>query len=198
MSLYWRHTNLEKNYWSIESGPSINPDPPEDFRVQYLPEELQLYIRGKEGIYGGALAKSVVKLPAQNTVMQLSLMVKFGPDLKAYGQVLELDTKFTDSEGYTYPGDYQILVQGWQPQIGNPWFNWGEPLKLQLDSWNPLRVIYDLNYKDKTIRINGSDPIPATQEGWDSGEIVNQLQLCSNSKAGFHTVRYQNIVVGVQ
>lgn len=198
MSLFWRYTEMEQRYWSIETGPSINPDPPEDFRIQHTRSELQIYLRGKKGVYGGALAKSIAPLPGQSFKMQLSLELYFDESLLAYGQVLEMDTKFTDSEGFTYPGDYQILVASGQPQIGNPWFDWGEPIKLIPNIWRSFTVDYDLDYAAKTISINESAPIPAVVEGWETGEIVNQLQLCSNSIAGFHVVRYGKISVGVR
>lgn len=198
MSLFWRYNNLEAIGWTAEMGPSINPDPPEDFRLQRTGSELQIYLRGKEGVYGGALAKGVELLPAESSHLQLSLEVQFDEALLEYGQVLEMDTKFTDSRGWTYPGDFQILVSNGQPQIGNPWFDWGEPVELLEDKWMRFVIRYKLDYREHSISINDSRPLRASQEGWAYNQIVNQLQLCSNSRAGFHTVRYREITVGVQ
>lgn len=193
--LRWIYTDLEASLWTSESGPSINPAPPEDFQVQYTGKELQLFLRGAAGVYGGALAKGVQKLPTQSKKMQLSLEVFFCQDLLEFGQVLEMDTKVTDCEGWTYPGDFQLLVPSWQPQIGNPWFNYGEPKTLFAGIWNRIKVAYELDYKNHTIRINNSDPLPAKQEGWAPAEIVSQLQLCSNGQEDYHTVYYNNIAI---
>lgn len=195
MTLRWIYSNLENEVWTPEQGPSINPDPPEDFQIQKTGDALQIYLRGAQGVYGGALAKGVKPLPTQGKKITLSLEVFFNQDLLEFGQVLEMDTKFTDYNGWTYPGDYQILVKNGQQQIGNPWQNWGGKRMLFVNTWNEIRVSYELDYKNHTIKINDFEPFFAVDEGWEPNEIVNQLQLCSNSKAGFHNVYYRNISV---
>lgn len=195
MSLSWSLTNLEAGVWTPEWSTDINPVQPSLFQIQQFAGGLQIFCAGPA--YAGALAKGVNSLPAQLPKLTFNYTATIDPSIDM-AQVIETDTKITDTAGWTYDGSLQFnIAEGWMVQVGDPWVDTGIKLPLRIGT-NPVSIGYDLDFTAHTIAISMQDeqiskPSPAKQMGWTPSGIVTQLQLCTGAKGGCYDLQFSNI-----
>lgn len=203
--------------WSAQWSPSINPVAPSSFLVEPASDGtgLDLWCAGPP--YSGALAKLVSPLVYPSPSLQFSYLLWFDESAVGYGQVVETDTKVTDSAGWTYDGSFQFnIAEGspasggiggpsapvsWMTQIGNPWQDTGVRVGLVPGQGNLVTVTYKLDYTGHTMTVVGVavgqaamqaiilPAIPAKQLGWQPSQVVTQLQLCVGKSGGAYRVR---------
>lgn len=191
MSCTWQYENQENDVWTPEWNAQINPTQPAYFEAEMTADGLAVVCGGAP--YAGQLLKNSAALLAPNNKFLATQAVKFSADLLSNGQVIEMDRKFTDANGYTYDGSFQLLPwRSWMSQISNPWVDDGAMPALVTDVWNTVTVSYVIDYVGHTISVNGSPLIPAKKIGWTPNQVVTQLQLCT-SKAGFYMCRFKSI-----
>jgi hypothetical protein len=162
------------------------------------------------GHFAKQVAGSLIKIPsplpyqATNIVCNAEAFIDSATPLCAL--LIEVTSKFVDSEGWVYPGNFQFnLSKNWAPETGSPFVSSGlglippipyTPFKLSID--------FSLDYVAKTITTNGftydgllyliGKTTPAVQLKWSPLQIVTQLQLTTNGRygAGF-TVHYNSL-----
>jgi hypothetical protein len=198
----WAVTGKETDAWSYEWGVSINPIEPWTFDILHVSDGLYIACSGIK--YAGALAKHVGVLPYPTRTIISSTSFRFDTSMR-YGQVIEIDRKFT-KDGWTYDGSTQWnFAYGQVFQVGNPWMPApGIVGDFEPDQWYSEQVKYELDYEGHTLTVAAvqvSDgpwkpvgiTIPALQAGWDDNQIVTQLQLCTASEGGAYAVRFAGI-----
>lgn len=191
MSCTWQLSNQENDSWTPLWNAQINPVQPAYFSEEMTTDGLAVVCGGSQ--YAGQLLKNTAPLLNPNNKFIATYGIKFGADLLAAGQVIEIDRKFTDVNGYTYDGSFQLLPgRAWMTQVNNPWVDNGAQAALSVDVWNTVTVSYVLDYVNHTISVNGSPLIAAKKIGWAVNEVVTQLQLCT-SKSGFYMCKFKNI-----
>jgi hypothetical protein len=200
--LSWSARGKETDPWTYEWDESINPTPPTIYDIQPVSDGLYISCSGPE--YAGALAKHVGKLPDQTPTIVSMTRFRFDTSI-AYGQVIEIDRKITDAEGWTYDGSTQWnFAKGQAFEVDCPWVTVdGVVGKFAPDVWNDMEVEQLLDYQQHTltmrsVTVNGQKwdvgyVIPAKQAGWAKSEIVTQLQLCTASKGGSYAVRFAGV-----
>lgn len=196
-NIQWTINGIESQPFTPHQGPDINPTSPDYFDIQQGAYGIQIFCRGKA--YAGALAAVVNPLILQSQTITFKYTVELDNSI-AKAQVIETDTKFTDSNGWTYDGSFQFNVsQGWMVQINNPWVDTGVTVTLN-QGYNDVTIVYSLDYTAHTITVisvNGTPlnakPIPAQQVGWENSSIVTQLQLCLGSTGGVYDLIFSGI-----
>jgi hypothetical protein len=194
----WSIKGLEFGAWTSEWNPAINPTAPKDFEIELVGSGLRISCAGTK--FAGALAKNTAQLPYPSQRISFVFKFKFSDSI-VYGQVVEADMKVTDANGWTYDGSFQLNIpKGWMGQINDPWVDTGVKVAVAQDQWNQVQIDYALDYVAHTITIlaiNGTavslPPIAAKQVGWDKGQIVTQLQLCTASVGGEYEVTFSDV-----
>lgn len=196
-NIQWTINGIESQPFTFHQGPDINPVNPDYFDIQQGTYGIQIFCRGKS--YAGALAAATNPLILQSQTIAFKYTITLDNSI-AKAQVIETDTKFTDSNGWTYDGSFQFNVsRGWMVQLNNPWVDTGVKLPLNQGP-NDITIVYSLDYNAHTITVvsvNGTPlnakPIPAQQVGWGKSSIVTQFQLCTGSTGGVYNLLFNKI-----
>jgi hypothetical protein len=194
----WQITDIEKGTLAKDWSPAINPNPPDYFDFQQGPSGVQIFCQGAAGKYGGALVKAVNTLIHESPTITFKYGVTLDQSI-AMGQVIETDSKITDSKGWTYDGSLQWIVNGWEIWLYDPWVHTGVKIPLSR-GMNQVAIVYALDYSGHTIQVvsvNGvplnAKPNPASQIGWQASSIVTQLQLCLGAAGGIYDLLFSGI-----
>jgi len=206
-------SNLENNTWTSHTGPSINPAAPDGYQVINTPAGLYLAMCSSVP-YGGWLASTDTPLLVQATTMNFLYSVTVDDLTAICAQVIETDTKLTDSNNWTYDcssqWNYARIPGKIVFQIDNASWTWVDT-PIVLAPFQPgvearINIQYAFDYTNHnssiiSVNVNGTtypipinlQNIPAQQVGWGKSDIHTQLQQCNNSKAGAYELRFRNI-----
>ena len=199
--------NLELSAgWTENVGSTINPVAPSGYAPVQTAGQLRLYCCG--AAYAGWLAKFVNPLWSLFTTISLQYALSIDDCTAEVAQVIETDTKVTDSAGWTYDLSAQFnIAEGWMFQIGNPWKDTGIIVSPPASNvWTPVQIDYALNYAARTssvlaVTVAGKkylvpttmQNVPAGQVGWTPNQIVTQLQQCIGAQSSAYSVAFKNI-----
>jgi hypothetical protein len=198
-------SNLETANWTREWDTSINPNKSDLYDIVPTPAGLKIYNAGVK--FSGQLAKNVSAYTSRPAQITFNYVLTIDEWTERYGQVVETDSPFTDSDGWTYPNDFQFnIASGWMTQTGNPWFDtgWKAPVPRAGIPY-PVSIVRAIDYAKHTtdlvsVMAGGEKgtinvkPINGSQRGWGRSEMVTQLQLCTNSSAyGAYSVLFSGI-----
>ncbi len=195
---------LDATGWEPVWNAAINPAEATAYGSLLTPAGLCLQMYSKIP-YGAWLAKNIQPLPRQAASITFRYDLTIDQPTLYSAQVIETDSKITDSAGWTYCDGFQInIAKGWLIQVGAPWQD--TPVKLPPPIPGvPMRlaICYTLDYAKHSalvvgVVVNGKDfpigmTIPAKQEGWAHSEIVTQLQQCNRGVPGGYTITLANI-----
>lgn len=209
-------TELEKATWTDEWSTSINPVKASAY-YHTQPSGIGLIISMIhliEGEYGGWLCKNVTPLIAQTANMSFTLNMMIDSATLSNAQVIELDSKVTDSAGWTYDRSAQLELRKnapyWTLQVGSPWSDTNVLIPpFPANTLVTLTFNGTIDYVGHTSKITSidvaydgianhypvSNPVvtPAKQLGWGHSQIVSQLQQCSNGHKGGYTLTFAGV-----
>jgi hypothetical protein len=184
--------------WTAVWNSAINPTEPTFYAVQAnVDGSVELFVSGPAvaGATGaGALAKGVVSSPAI-PFSQLTTNVLVTVDDSPARQWIEIDTRLTTADGFTYPGDMDIGLDG-TVRVGDISGVWHvSPVKLApFQPWTatPLSILKTYDFTKKTVTMFGMT-FPAANIGWAPNEIVNQIQIDQAPAGGTCMACFSNI-----
>lgn len=221
MLLTAQYSKLETLTPQIDTTPAdINAGqpPPTLFRDDIYPDGTTITIDGPA--YSAGLSKRYVTPPAgllqSFKTFTFSYQIRISETALIYSQVHENDFRVVDASGNVYPGDAQKNnYQGGMWQIPNGkggWIDTGfKPGLFTPDVWNPVSVIFEVNWTAKTITfVSITDgvstfavppaiaTIPAAALNWPAGLLGFQNQEGLNALGGTYTRSTRNISISMQ
>ncbi len=208
MSLTYSFKYSALDQWKAIWNTAINPTEPTFYGSQVNPDgSVSLTVSGPavSGSTGsGALLQGIESalpaIPFSALTTSLSVMVDNSPAR----QWVEIDTRVTTADGFTYPGDLHIGIDG-SIGIGDMSGNWHPtavkipPLVSWVETSLSIPKAYDFTKKICTvisIKVGSvvyaiNQTFPAVNVGWSpSDAIVNQLQIDQAAAGGTCTVTF--------
>ena len=213
MSLIYSFKYSPIDTWKALWNTAINPTEPTFYGAQTNPDgSMGLTVSGPavSGATGsGALLQGVLSqlpaVPFTTLTTNLSVMVDNSPAR----QWVEIDTRLTTADGFTYPGDLHIGVDG-SIGIGDMSGNW-HPIALKippLSPWfqYPIAILksYDFTAKTSTVislKVGATvyainQTFPAVNVAWSPNDaIVEQHQVDQSASGGTCTVIFSQTTI---
>jgi hypothetical protein len=187
--------------WKALWDSSINPTKPSYYAMQQNADGSQTLTVSGPAVTGdtgsGALLQGLISAPPSIPFTSLTTSLTVMVDNSPARQWLEIDTRITMPDGYTYPGDLDIGLDG-TIRVGDMTGGWHvTPVKIgALKPWVivPISILktYDFTKRVSTlvsIQLANMSPYPINQTfpaanlGWD-GFIVEQHQIDQAASGG--------------
>lgn len=198
--------NLEQYPATVVNNASVNPVPADFYLPLVQPDGIHTYL-GASKPNGGALWKIVRPVLPNSGNLSLQFNWTLSPEAILYGRCFEFDTRITDANGWTYPCDFQFVLQSGALRLNvaaGVAANKIVWLDTKLVAPSPVAyqmVSLDLEYTFDTTKhacsiasvTLGADVmnIPsfyqnqaAAQLGWQASQVVMQKQLEAGGNGG--------------
>lgn len=191
--------------WKSLWNTAINPTQPTAYEVDQSPSGMRLNIDGPAG--SGALAKCVINLGF--AFSELDSTETITADDSAARAWIEIDDRYTDAAGYTYPGDLHIGVDGTVEigDINGVWHAAGmrvTPLLANAATVVQLKRTYNWTAHTSSLlslAVGGVVyplpsslwNLPAALLGWAKSQLVKQRQIDLNARGGFASVLWNQM-----
>lgn len=208
MGISYRFKIDSPSSWQAVWDTSINPVKPDFFMQENPDNSVSLivsgpYVTGATG--AGALLKGVTNelpaVPFSTLATNVTVLVDNSPAR----QWIEIDTRLTQSDGLTYPGDLDIGLDG-TIRVGDitgswhetavkippfvPWTTAAVSILKSYDWTAKTSTVVSIQVGTQTFAINQT--FPAANIGW-TDSIVNQLQIDQTPQGGVTLANFSKI-----
>lgn len=199
-------TALETYPATVVNNTSVNAVPADGYLPLLQADGLHTYLIASKP-NGGALWKIERGLLPNTGKLSLQFNWLLAAEALLYGRCFEFDTRITDQNGWTYPCDFQFILQSDGLHLyvatgvaaGN--ITWQDS-KIAFPTpvagvWNALAMAYTFNASARTCSIvsvtSGTQSRlipstlqnqPAAQLGWQASQVVLQKQIEVGSMGG--------------
>lgn len=208
-------TNLEMYPATVVNSASVNPVPADSYMPLLQGDGLHTYLASVKP-NGGALWKIVRSVLPNSGNLGLQFNWMLSTEALLYGKCFEFDTRITDGNGWTYPCDFQFVIQSGALRLNVAmgvadnnitWQDTGQSCPLPgLGVWTPIEIEYTFDTTKRVCSIisvaNGTLVLPiastfqnqpAAELGWQASEVVMQKQLVTGANGGVVSDVMKNI-----
>ena len=198
-------TNLENYPATVVNNTSVNPVPADGYIPLMEADGLHTYLIAKPN--GGALWKIVRPALPNSGNLGLQFNWMLSAEALLYGRCFEFDTRVTDQAGWTYPCDFQFILEsdGLHLFIATgvaagkiTWQDTGLLLAVSgAGQWTVIDIEYGIDTVRRTCSVlsvansNQKATIPAAlqnqpaaQLGWTVSQAVLQKQIEAGANGG--------------